>query len=299
MKFKQAIFVLAIFLMLAPVTAQSEKLDVYFVYSDLCPHCNNEKPVIEELEKKSSVKIHRIKSKTENSERIRELQQKHEVNASGVPQTYVGDVPFMGYNEEIDVLFYASQRKAYVGSEKQIRKAVEIQLNPPKNRIDRYDAIDISEESPEIKEFIRNRTVYATVNLTERGFLIAWWNQTRLTPGNNVPNLVSIVNSSTGEIVKTFEPEEPVKGVIVPNTPSRIWDFIAYLGVFIYLVLYLVYLKFKDKIKEKYELELEDEKWFAGFIILCILIAAMLVVTHPEEGIGYLPTFLSRLVPII
>ncbi|MFC1711939.1 hypothetical protein ACFLZ1_05180 [Patescibacteria group bacterium] len=88
-----------------PVKAQEDVINVYFFWSKTCPHCADEKPFLENLEKKySRLKINsfEISTSQENLALLQKVGNKLEVNVAGapVPFTVVGEHYFIGWYDQ-------------------------------------------------------------------------------------------------------------------------------------------------------------------------------------------------------
>lgn len=82
----------------------SNKTTVYFFYGETCPYCAKEKPFLEELDKKYEgleVKMYEVYNSRENRRMYQNVAKKYEVDARGVPATFIGDRYFRGYNEQV------------------------------------------------------------------------------------------------------------------------------------------------------------------------------------------------------
>ncbi len=82
--------------------AIDKKVNVYFFWGDGCPHCANEKPFLNKLEKENDfidVYSYEVWINRENLELLTKIGKKIGINVSGVPVTIVGDEAFVGYSE--------------------------------------------------------------------------------------------------------------------------------------------------------------------------------------------------------
>jgi len=103
--FRKFIVVL-IFLLLPFFTQAQSKPEVYFFYSDSCPHCHKEALYLDKLEDEygSKIKINRLEVSKNKSNVDIMLEMADQLNAEvvGVPFTVVGDKYFTGYyNDDI------------------------------------------------------------------------------------------------------------------------------------------------------------------------------------------------------
>ncbi|MFZ5425028.1 MAG: TlpA family protein disulfide reductase [Patescibacteria group bacterium] len=103
-KLSKISFGLILFLLLAkPAFAQEKVVNIYFFWGDGCPHCANEKPFLEELEKKyPEVKVNDFETwgSSENRKLLIEVGNNLGIKVSGVPFTVVGEKHFTGWLSE-------------------------------------------------------------------------------------------------------------------------------------------------------------------------------------------------------
>jgi thiol-disulfide isomerase/thioredoxin len=116
---------LALLLCILPATAlETDMLDVYFFYSDTCPHCQKEKPFLECLEKDNpGLRIYYLEI-SENIDLLKEFALRHNTTTAGVPRTFVGDKVFIGFSENRGALEYNPVYKAYTGYQNQLEEAI-------------------------------------------------------------------------------------------------------------------------------------------------------------------------------
>lgn len=91
---------LAIILVFPAPSLAKERAEIYFFYSDSCPHCHKEAFFLDKLEDKygDSILIKRLEvSKSENVRLLINFGQKLNADVSGVPFTVVGEEYFIGY----------------------------------------------------------------------------------------------------------------------------------------------------------------------------------------------------------
>ena len=122
------VFLSFLFLTSGNVFAQENKniVNVYFFWGNGCPHCANEKPFLDKIEKENEyVHINRYEvwENKENLDLLINIGKELGVNVSGVPLTLVGDESFVGYAEGYtskqieDRITYCSTNKCYRVSE--------------------------------------------------------------------------------------------------------------------------------------------------------------------------------------
>ncbi|MCM8785616.1 MAG: thioredoxin family protein [Candidatus Omnitrophica bacterium] len=76
------------------------KICLYFFYGETCPHCAEEKPFLEELKTKyPNLEIFKFEvySNNENVKLWRDICKKYNVEAIGVPMTFIGNKVFIGF----------------------------------------------------------------------------------------------------------------------------------------------------------------------------------------------------------
>jgi len=99
------VLIVALFLLIAyPSYAQGNQINIYFFWGDGCPHCAEEKPFLENLEKKySNVKVHDFETwgSSQNRELLARVGDSLQMNIQGVPFTVVGEKYFTGWLSEV------------------------------------------------------------------------------------------------------------------------------------------------------------------------------------------------------
>ncbi|MBZ9569774.1 hypothetical protein KJA16_02525 [Patescibacteria group bacterium] len=89
------------------VFSQSEKIQINFFYSAVCPHCAEEKEFLDSLEKKYpeiEVKAYEVISNAENKEILNDFYEKYQVptgRRGWVPVTFTPTKYFIGFNQQI------------------------------------------------------------------------------------------------------------------------------------------------------------------------------------------------------
>jgi len=87
--------------------SQTQKIEVYFFYSAICPHCAEEEEFLKGLEKKYpeiEIKRYEVFYQTENQKILRDFYEKYKVPAKEqgfVPVTFTPTKYFVGFNEQI------------------------------------------------------------------------------------------------------------------------------------------------------------------------------------------------------
>ncbi len=113
-----------------PLSSQAgEKvLDIYFFYSQTCPHCVQQKPLMNYIDQHNEeVKLYAYEVK-EHPEKWREFLAQHQIKSAAVPRTLIGEKLFIGYSEADGELEYNPIYIGYIGYKNQIVKAIESEL---------------------------------------------------------------------------------------------------------------------------------------------------------------------------
>lgn len=102
-KIVYSIFLSFLFLVSGNAFAEEKNIvNVYFFWGNGCPHCANEKPFLEKLEKENDyIRINRYEvwESKENLDLLIKIGKELGISVSGVPLTLVGDESFVGYSE--------------------------------------------------------------------------------------------------------------------------------------------------------------------------------------------------------
>ncbi|MFW6286070.1 MAG: thioredoxin family protein [Nanoarchaeota archaeon] len=81
------------------------KITIVFFWGDGCPHCEEQKPFLEELEKKYpdkiEIKMFETWKNPENAKLFQETAKKYDTTARGVPVTFIQDEYWVGYSKNI------------------------------------------------------------------------------------------------------------------------------------------------------------------------------------------------------
>jgi thiol-disulfide isomerase/thioredoxin len=112
-----------------PLAQAGEKvLNVYFFYSQTCPHCAKQKPLMEYIDRRNEdVKVYSLEVR-ENPQIWQTFRQKHQISSGAIPRTFIGDKNFIGYSETEGELEYNPVYQGYIGYQNQIIKAIEEEL---------------------------------------------------------------------------------------------------------------------------------------------------------------------------
>lgn len=89
------------------VFAQTEKIQIHFFYSAICPHCAEEKEFLKNLEKKYpevEVKEYEVIYRSENQEILKDFYEKYQVpekERGWVPVTFTPTDYYVGFNQQV------------------------------------------------------------------------------------------------------------------------------------------------------------------------------------------------------
>ncbi|MBN2457886.1 glutaredoxin family protein [Candidatus Woesearchaeota archaeon] len=98
----------------------ADHLDIYFFYSETCPHCRSEKEFLQEFELDYPEVHVNYLLVSENFDLLKEYAQKYNTSTGGVPRTFIGDKAFIGFTEASGELEYTPAYNAYSGYKNQI-----------------------------------------------------------------------------------------------------------------------------------------------------------------------------------
>jgi len=244
-----------VFICLASIIANGhiddqDKVEIYFFYSKTCPHCAQEKPFLQEVEKRyPRLKVDYL-DVSENRGFFQELCRSHNTSSAGVPRTFIGDKVFIGYSpQECDLVWYQGYG-AYLGCPNQIENTIR-QLMNLSATISKGDAMAISMKDPLVINLTaENRGVIANVFLTDDIYLVAWWTPERIKSKLNYPNVLVTIDAKTGEVLTSEIPNKKIGGILKPPLSEINYVLIAIL-VLIVLVS-IAYMVFGMKIPGRY-----------------------------------------------
>lgn len=118
-------------LLISPVLANPQGVEVEFFHSKTCPHCLKQKPVLEELARLNpEIKLQTYEI-SEQPQIWQEFRQQHQLKSLAVPRTVIGDKQFIGYSEGNGKLEYNPVYQGFIGYHNQIIAAIEAELGHP------------------------------------------------------------------------------------------------------------------------------------------------------------------------
>lgn len=113
---------------IAMAGTEATGVDVYFFYSDTCPHCHAEMGLMQALAENNTditIHFHEVSRDAEIWETFRNT---HKITSSSIPRTVIGEMSFIGYSATADGLHYSEPFQGYQGNASQIIKAIEKEL---------------------------------------------------------------------------------------------------------------------------------------------------------------------------
>jgi len=240
----------------------SEKVTIQFLYSKTCPHCARENVFLNELEDRyPRLEVERYPVEDSN-ELFEELALSYDTIPVGVPRTFIGDKPFIGFTADGGELKWYESYKAYYGYanvlENEIRELMD--LAP---LICECEAVDISRADAKVASLLKEHPESKyTINLVNETYRVGWWTRDRILSNMDYPNVLVDVNAKTGEVLDSRIPRESVTGVEKPSSlgENRMMEIIL-----VAFVLYaLSYALLRKRIEHKY--------WVSGLFLLVIVV---------------------------
>jgi thiol-disulfide isomerase/thioredoxin len=95
------IIALLISSMVIPTIASAQQmLPVYFFWGEGCPHCEEEKVVLEKWEEQYAIRVYSLEvwNNRDNAALLQQAANALQTNVGGVPFTVIGDQPFTGFS---------------------------------------------------------------------------------------------------------------------------------------------------------------------------------------------------------
>jgi ABC-type multidrug transport system fused ATPase/permease subunit len=126
--------------------AAEDIVNIYFFYSQTCPHCIKQKPLMRAIDDNDRVDV-RFFEVSENPEIWSDFREKHQITSGAVPRTFIGNRSFVGYSESNGELEYIPTYQGYIGYKNQILNAIEQAVGTPLNLPD-LNASAISNKIP-------------------------------------------------------------------------------------------------------------------------------------------------------
>ena len=114
---------------ISPVLANEKVVNIYFFYSQTCPHCAQQKPLMKYIDlHNKEVKLYAYEV-NEHPQKWQDFLAQHQIKSAAVPRTLIGEKLFIGYSEAEGKLEYNPVYFGYIGYKNQIIQAIESELN--------------------------------------------------------------------------------------------------------------------------------------------------------------------------
>lgn len=98
--------------------------DIFFFYSKTCPHCTKEKIFLNEIQDKYPQLVIQQIEVSEDYELFKQISERYNTIAVGVPRTIINGTVFIGFTEEDGPFQYIRGYQAYNGYKNQIEKSI-------------------------------------------------------------------------------------------------------------------------------------------------------------------------------
>lgn len=109
--------------------ANTDAFNIYFFHSEACPHCAEQMPLMEAIERyNEDVEIHFIEVNQDPST-WQVFRERYAITSGAVPRTFIGDKSFIGYSADDGPLEYTSVYTGYIGYRNQIIQAIAEAVN--------------------------------------------------------------------------------------------------------------------------------------------------------------------------
>lgn len=99
--------------------------EIYFFYSDTCPHCHEQMPLMESIDKNNPGLKVNFYEVNRNPDKWKEIREMYNITSGAVPRTFVHNHTFIGYSTQDGKLEYNDVYKGNIGYRNQIIKAIE------------------------------------------------------------------------------------------------------------------------------------------------------------------------------
>ncbi len=114
--------------LISPVLASDKVVNIYFFYSQTCPHCAQQKPLMEYIDRHNEeVKLYAYEV-SKYPQKWRDFLAQNQIKSAAIPRTLIGEKLFIGYSEADGELEYNPVYVGYIGYKNQIVKAIESEL---------------------------------------------------------------------------------------------------------------------------------------------------------------------------
>jgi glutaredoxin len=132
-RFFFVLLLVGLFPLLIPFSGMGrvDPVEVDFFYSQTCPHCAEQKPLMEAIDQYNSHVLVHSHEVNQEFDRFKEFLSRYQIQSTAVPRTFIGDVNFIGYSSTDGPLEYSSVYAGYIGYRNQIIAAIEEAAGSP------------------------------------------------------------------------------------------------------------------------------------------------------------------------
>ncbi|MBE7385722.1 MAG: glutaredoxin family protein [Leptolyngbya sp. SIO1E4] len=104
--------------------ADKANLDVYFFYSETCPHCARQETLMAVIDMHNpDVEVHFLEV-SRHPQAWQKFRSQYNIASTAVPRTFVGETTFVGYSESEGPLEYSPTYSGFIGYRNQIIGAI-------------------------------------------------------------------------------------------------------------------------------------------------------------------------------
>lgn len=238
-----------------------DRIDIYFFYDPMCGVCSKEKPFLHELEGKyPRLRVNYI-IYSDNRTLFLEMCERYNTTPARVPRTFIGDMAFVGFDEqECDLIWYDALL-AHIGCSNQIENSIRELVNLSKV-ISKSDAIEISRKNCLVCNLTSScGDLMSDAALVGDTYLVAWWTPERIKSDLDYPNVLVRVDAKTGEVISAVVPVSTVYGIEKPHLSELNYTLISLLAFI--LLLPVAYMFFGNRLQRRY--------WLSIFSLLIII----------------------------
>lgn len=122
------LIVCILYLLTIPVltskTSAQPVLDVYFFYSETCPHCAHQEPLMQDIDQyNEDIDVHFLEV-SKNQQVWQQFREEYSITSGAVPRTFIGESIFVGYSGSDGPLEYSPPHSGFIGYRNQIIQAI-------------------------------------------------------------------------------------------------------------------------------------------------------------------------------
>ncbi len=114
-----------------PVMGRVLPVEVDFFYSQTCPHCAAQKPLMEAIDQYNPHVLVHAHEVSQEFDLFQEFLSRYQIQSTAVPRTFIGAVNFIGYSSTDGPLEYNPVYAGYIGYRNQIIAAIEEAAGSP------------------------------------------------------------------------------------------------------------------------------------------------------------------------